>query len=54
MSWFSDKRLVTTLVLCGSFLLFALVATSSSDDTIPTTALSGSAADGVGEQEERP
>ncbi len=33
---FSDKRLVTTLVLCGSFALFALKATTCSDGTTPT------------------
>ena len=36
MSWFSDKRFIT-LILCSSFLLFALMATSPwTKDTTPT------------------
>ena len=37
MSWFSDKRSIT-LFLCGSFLLFALVATSPWTDDADTAA----------------
>ena len=38
MSWYSGRRFITTLVLCGSFLLFALVAAThwTADTTTPT------------------
>ena len=39
MSWFSDKRFIT-LFLCSSFLLFALKATTCSDDIIAPATIS--------------